>query len=86
MSPTRFTARRGSRVTYRLTENAKLMLVLERARRRDGRTVFTRYARAGRGGTAGANRMTLRRRLGARRLAPGRYRLTLVARDAAANT
>jgi hypothetical protein len=30
--------------------------------------------------------MMLRRRLGARRLAPGRYRLTLVAHDAAANT
>jgi hypothetical protein len=60
-------------------------LVLERAARRNGHTVFTRYARASRTGTAGVNRMTLRRRLGARRLAPGRYRLTLVARDAAAN-
>jgi PKD repeat protein len=85
LSPKTFTARRGSRVTYRLSEEAKLTLVLERARRRDGRIVFTRYARAGRGATAGANRITLRRRLGARRLAPGRYRLTLVARDAAAN-
>ncbi len=86
LSPKIFTARRGSRVTYRLSEQAKLSLVLQRAQRRNGRTVFTRYASAARAGTAGANRMMLRRRLGARKLAPGRYRLTLVARDAAANT
>jgi PKD repeat protein len=85
LSPKTFTARRGSTVTYRLSEQAKLTLVLQRAQRRDGRIVFTRYARAARAGTAGANRMMLKRRLGARRLAPGRYRLTLVARDAAAN-
>jgi hypothetical protein len=74
------------RVTYRLSEQAKLTLVLQRAQRRNGRTVFTRYASTARAGTAGENRMMLKRRLGARRLAPGRYRLTLVARDAAANT
>ena len=85
LSPKLFTARKGSRVTYRLSEQARLTLVLQRAARRNGHTVFTRYARASRAGTAGDNRMMLRRRLGARRLAPGRYRLTLVARDAAAN-
>jgi hypothetical protein len=85
LSPKLFTARKGSRVTYRLSEQARLTLVLQRAARRNGHTVFTRYARASRAGTAGVNRMMLRRRLGARRLAPGRYRLTLVARDAAAN-
>lgn len=86
LSPKIFTARRGSTVTYRLSEQAKLTLVLQRAQRRDGRIVFTRYARATRAGTAGANRMLLKRRLGARKLAPGRYRLALVAHDAAANT
>jgi hypothetical protein len=85
LSPKIFTARRGSRVSYRLSEQAKLTLVLERAQRRNGRLVFTRYARTARAGTAGANRMMLRRKLGSRRLAPGQYRLTLVARDAAAN-
>jgi len=85
LSPKLFTARRGSRVTYRLSEQARLTLVLQRASRSGGRTVFKRYARATRAGTAGMNRMRLRRRLGSRRLAPGRYRLTLVARDAAAN-
>ncbi len=85
LSPKLFTARRGSRVSYRLSEKARLTLVLKRAVRRNGHVVFKRYARASRAGSAGTNRMRLRRKVGSRRLAPGRYRLTLVARDAAAN-
>jgi hypothetical protein len=85
LSPKRFTARRSSRVTYRLSEAARLTLVVQRATRRKGRTVFVRYARAERSAAAGANRLTLRRRVGSRRLVAGRYRITLVARDSAAN-
>jgi hypothetical protein len=85
LSPKLFTARRGSRVSYRLSEKARLTVVLKRARHRNGRLVFTRYASAGRAAAEGSNAMRLRRRLGSRRLAPGRYRLTLVAVDAAAN-
>jgi hypothetical protein len=86
LSPKRFTARRGSRVSYRVSEAATLTLVLRRASRRNGRVVFTRFARAKRAAAAGANRTTLRRRVGNRRLVAGRYRITLVARDAAGNS
>ena len=59
-------------MSYRLSENARLTLVLKRAVRRNGHVVFKRYARAGRAGSAGPNRMRLRRKVGSRRLAPGR--------------
>ena len=60
-------------------------MVVRRARHSKGRLVFKRYASAGRAGEEGSNTMRLKRRMGSHRLLPGRYRLTLIAVDAAGN-
>ena len=58
-----------------------------RHRVRRGRcTVFRRTATLTRGIKAGPGRVALTGRIGRRRMAPGRYRLTLTARDAAGNS
>jgi hypothetical protein len=82
LSSKRFRRGRSLTIGYRLDEAAKVTVSFER--RKPGRRV--RYARV-KGkltvkGKTGANRLTFRGRLGKRWLAPGTYRLTLVARDA----
>jgi hypothetical protein len=58
-----------------------------RHRARRGRcTVFRRRATLTRGIRTGAGRVALTGRIGKRRMAAGRYRLTLTARDAAGNS
>jgi uncharacterized delta-60 repeat protein len=86
LSRTAFRARRGTKVTYRLSEQASVRLTVTRARRRTGRAGFARFAHITRTGASGANKLTLKRKIGARRLTPGRYRLTLRATDPAGNT
>jgi len=85
LSPKAFSARHGTKATYRLSENARLAITVERARRRGGHTVFARFGRAARAAVAGANKLTIKRTFGARKLSPGSYRVTLVATDAAGN-
>jgi hypothetical protein len=95
------TLRRHSRVTLRLSLPATLTVTVQSARdgRRRGsqcvaprrslhqrctRYVTLRGARTLRAG-AGAYAFTLTRRFAGRTLGPGRYRLAIVARDAAGN-
>jgi hypothetical protein len=74
-------ARRGTRVRYSLSEPAAVTLRVQRLAGRRARTVGTLR----RSGLAGANRVRFSGRIGRRRLAPGRYRLTVRATDAAGN-
>jgi hypothetical protein len=82
LSATRLRKGRSIKISFRLNEAAKVTLNFER--RLTGKR--TRYARV-KGtlkvkGKAGANRVTFRGKLGKRWLRAGRYRLTLVAKDA----
>lgn len=74
--------KRVRKVRYRLSEPAKVTFRVQR--RVNGRFV-TRRGRVVKTGKAGLNRTKLRMRIGGRKLRPGRYRLTAVARDAAGN-
>jgi hypothetical protein len=86
--PFAFRARRGSRLRFTLSERARVVVRIERRRpaRRRGRFRFVRlrggYAITRRAGPAVAR---LRGRLRRRLLRPGRYRVVLVAVDAAGN-
>jgi hypothetical protein len=72
----------GGVVRHTLSERAVVAYLVER--RRGRRWVALRGAFA-RTGTAGANRFRFSGRVAGRRLAPGRYRLVAIARDAAGN-
>ena len=74
--------KRVRKVRYRLSEPAKVTL---RVQRRVGGRFVTRRGRIVKNGKAGLNRNKIRMRIGGRKLKPGRYRLTAVARDAAGN-
>ena len=95
-------ARKGTRIRYSLSEAARVVFTVQRARpgRRVGkkcrkpsganraRKRCTRYTRAGRfahASTAGANEKRFSGRIGKRALKRGRYRMRLVATDAAGN-
>ena len=72
----------GTVLTFRASEAGTLTIAVERARKR------RRFKRAGtltRRIAAGAGRIRLSGRIGRRRLAKGRYRLTLIATDATGN-
>lgn len=80
---------RGTVIGYTLSEPARASLAIDRARvtRHGGRRVV-RYHRAGtlkRAGRAGRRRVRFSGRIGRKALKPGRYRLTIVATDAAGN-
>ena len=75
--------RRGARVRYRLSEKATVRVRFQR-RNRNGRFVTIRRSRTHRG-RAGANSFRLSGRLAGKALAPGTYRLRLVATDGARN-
>jgi dipeptidyl aminopeptidase/acylaminoacyl peptidase len=79
-------APRGTRVSYRLSELAKAKLRIERAFKRGTRTRY-RLLKGSftHSGKAGLNRFRFTGRLRGRKLRPGRYRLVLVATDAAGN-
>lgn len=74
--------RRSTVLDYRLTEAAKVTIHVEKRKR--GRWVELRGKLTDRG-AIGNNEVTIRRRFGGRWLAPGGYRLELVAKDAAGN-
>ncbi|HEV2875416.1 MAG TPA: cellulase family glycosylhydrolase [Thermoleophilaceae bacterium] len=82
--------RRRARIAFSVSEPARVKLTLERARRRAGcRADCTRW-RGLRGSlvhaaTGGPNRMRFTGMLRGRRLVPGSYRLSAVARDPAGN-
>lgn len=82
-------AGRGTTLTFRASEAAQLSIDVERVRqRRVGKRRRVTYRRAGlltRRVRAGAGRVALTGRLGKRPMASGRYRLVLVATDAAGN-
>jgi polysaccharide biosynthesis protein PslG len=82
--------RRRARIGFSVSESARVTLTLERARRRAGcRAVCTRWlglrVSLFHAATAGPNRMRFTGRLDGRRLVPGRYRLSAVARDPGGN-
>lgn len=76
--------RRGTRFSFRLSENADVSIVIERR----GTKRPVRYRRVGtlkRHSSAGSRRVDFSGRLGKRALCPGRYRAVVTARDAAGN-
>jgi polysaccharide biosynthesis protein PslG len=83
-------ARQPARLGFSLSEPARVTLTVERARLRPGcRSRCVAWLRLPgsvvRAGRAGANRLAFRARLRGAWLAPRRYRLSAVARDAAGN-
>ena|SRR5215212_5231376 len=75
---------RGTRLSYTLTENARVVLKIQRTLA--GRPA--RYRSVGtlsRNGSAGANRTRFTGRIGRRALRPGRYRAVITATDTAGN-
>jgi hypothetical protein len=74
--------RRSTVLDYRLTEAAKVTIHVEKRKR--GRWVQL-HGKLTDQGTAGNNEITIRRRFAGHKLAAGRYRLELVAKDAAGN-
>jgi hypothetical protein len=99
-TPTSAALKRGSRLTYQLSEAATVTITVERltkGRRIAGRCVTgrrtgarcTKVTRAGvlrRASNAGLSRIAFSGRIGRRALRAGNYRLRVVARDAAGNT
>lgn len=77
LSERRLRRGRAATVTYTLSARARVALRVER--RAGGRWRTLRGQIAATTGRAGANRVTFRARLGARALAPGRYRLRATA-------
>jgi hypothetical protein len=80
-------APRGTKVSYRLSELAKAKLRIERAFKKGKRTRY-RLLKGSftHSGKAGLNRFRFTGRLRGKKLRPGRYRLVLVATDAAGNS
>jgi hypothetical protein len=85
-------APRGTVLSFTTSEPIRLTVVIERrhvrhrARSRRQRVSFLRVATLTRGGVpAGSDHLKLTGRIGKRRMAPGAYRLTLRAQDAAGN-
>ena len=75
-------AARGTRLRYALTENARVVLKIQR------RLAGSRFRTVGtlrRQGLAGPNRVRFTGRIGRRALRPGRYRAVITATDAAGN-
>lgn len=75
--PRRFRAARGARIRFQLSRSASVTLRVARSVHGHRRRVNGSLRRRG---VAGANRMRFAARIGGRRLAPGRYRLTAIAR------
>ena len=76
---------RGARVQFRLSEPGEVRVTLSRrTTRRRARGRYVRLRAFSRAARAGSNRMLIRRR-GGRALRAGRYKLTIVAHDAAGN-
>jgi hypothetical protein len=74
--------RRSTVLEYRLTEAAKVTIHIEKRKR--GRWVQLRGKLTDQG-AVGNNQITIKRRFAGHKLAPGRYRLELLAKDAAGN-
>lgn len=86
--PRRFAVGRGTRFSFRLSEAARVRLRIQRPRRKRG-SRRTRWTSAHivlrRSGRAGKNRIRFSGRTRKRRLAPGPYRVRVVARDTRGN-
>ena len=78
--------KRATVLDYRLSEAAKVTVRVQKAVRRHGKTRFAWVAgKLTDKGAVGENELAIKRRFAGRRLAPGRYRLVIVAKDAAGN-
>jgi hypothetical protein len=75
---------RATRIRYTLSEPARVTLRVQRAVR-GSRTRYRTIGRLTKAGVSGANRTRLRGRLAKRVRVPGRYRVKIVATDAAGN-
>jgi hypothetical protein len=92
-------APKGTKIKFTLSEAAKVSLKIQRkstghrkgskclAKRRTGKrcTLYKTKGTLRRNGRAGANSVAFSGRIGARKLAKGRYRITVTATDAAGN-
>jgi hypothetical protein len=70
---------RGTRVSYKLSENAKVVVKIQRVGKKRLVGKLTRTAKSGR------NALAFSGRIGAKALTPGRYRAVITAIDAAGN-
>jgi hypothetical protein len=78
--------RRSTVLDYRLTEAAKVTVHIEKRTRHHHRWHYVELGgKLTDQGAAGTNQITIKRRFAGRKLAPGTYRLELVAKDAAGN-
>jgi hypothetical protein len=78
--------RRSKVLEYRLTEAAQVTVHIEKRTRVHHRWRYLELSgKLTDQGVAGSNEITIKRRFAARKLAPGTYRLKLVAKDAAGN-
>lgn len=84
LTPQAFRAGSGTTFRYTLSEPASVVVRIEliRCGRCGGRRLIGQFAA---NGTSGANRVRFAGRIRNRRLGPGRYRATLLARDGAGN-
>jgi CSLREA domain-containing protein len=83
-SATAAALKRGSAFRFRLSEKATVRITISRCRKRNRRGRCTRYRRVGsirRKAKSGRNRVNFKGKLRGRKLAPGRYRATIVAAD-----
>ena len=78
--------RRSTTLDYRLTEAANVTVHIEKRVRRHHKWHYVELSgKVTDQGAAGANEITIRRQFAGHKLAPGSYRLELVAKDAAGN-
>ena len=87
VTPARVGLRKRGRLTFSLSEAAKVAGAVQRCARFRGRrcSAFKSAGRLSINGKSGANSLSFRRRLGGRKLAVGTYRITLTPTDAAGN-
>jgi hypothetical protein len=74
---------RGTRLRYRLSESARVVIKVQR--KPPGRRRYRTVGTLRRSGTSGPNSVRFTGRIGTRALRPGRYRVVVVATDAAGN-
>ena len=83
IAPTRFTARHGARINFKLSERATVVVTIKRRVAHSSR--LAKVATLRRSEPAGTGHISMKRRLGRVALRPGRYVATVSAVDGAGN-
>lgn len=83
IAPARFSARRGGRISFKLSERATVTIAVKRRAAHGSR--YVKFATLRRTLPAGSARIAIKRRLAGVRLRPGRYAAVVTATDAGGN-